>query len=136
MPDINHNLVIDTAAGNIYAAITTAEGLSHWFAKATVAKPEIGFVNVFIFGPYRNEMKITELIVNKKVAWYCIHSVREWMDTKILFELEEKEEKTLLRFTHSDWKEKDDSFAGCCYDWARFLRSLKLFCETGAGMPA
>ena len=66
MPDINHNLVIDTAAGNIYAAITTAEGLSHWFAKATVAKPEIGFVNVFIFGPYRNEMKITELIVNKK----------------------------------------------------------------------
>jgi len=136
MPDINHNVVIRTTPGNIYTAITTTEGLSNWFAKATVAKPEIGYVNVFVFGPYRNEMKITELVLDKKIAWHCINSVRDWIDTKISFELEEKAEKTLLRFTHSGWKEMNDSFAGCCYDWATFLRSLKLYCETGTGSPA
>lgn len=133
MPEIRHTLIIKTNPEKVYEAITTQEGLANWWAKQTIAKPEVGFVNIFTFGTFRNEMKITILNPNKKVEWKCINSIEEWIDTNILFELEEKEGHTLLRFTHSGWLAVTDTFAGCNYDWGRFMTSLKLFCETGTG---
>ena len=136
MPEIRHNIIIKTTSERVYEAITTQEGLANWWAKQTIAKPEIGFVNIFTFGTFRNEMKVTMLNPNKKVEWKCINSIDEWIDTNILFDLEEKEGHTLLRFTQSGWRAVTDTFAGCNYDWGRFMTSLKLFCETGTGTPS
>ena len=136
MPEIKHNVIIKAPPEKIYQAITTQEGLANWWAKQTIAKPEVGFVNIFTFGTFRNEMKVTILNPNKKVEWKCINSIEEWIDTNILFDLEEKEGRTLLRFTHSGWRAVTDTFAGCNYDWGRFMTSLKLFCETGTGTPS
>ena len=136
MAEIRHNVVIKATPENIYQAITTQEGLANWWAKQTTAKPDVGFVNIFTFGIFRNEMQVILLNPNKKVEWKCINSIEEWMDTNISFDLEEKEGRTLLRFTHSGWRAVTDTFAGCTYDWGRFMTSLKSFCETGAGTPA
>ena len=136
MAEIRHNIVIKATPEKIYQAITTQEGLANWWAKQTTAKPDVGFVNTFTFGTFRNEMKVILLNPNKKVEWKCINSIEEWMDTNISFDLEEKEGRTLLRFTHSGWRAVTDTFAGCTYDWGRFMTSLKSFCETGAGTPA
>lgn len=45
------------------------------------------------------------------------------------------EKVTLLIFHHDDWREYTPMFAECSYTWAQFLKSLKLFCETGKGRP-
>jgi uncharacterized protein YndB with AHSA1/START domain len=134
--EIRHNVVIKTTPEEVYKAITTQEGLANWWAKQTVAKPELGFVNLFSFGQFQNRMKVTKLIPNNEVEWECIESIKEWVGTYISFVLEDKGEKTLLRFTHGGWKEMTDTFAGCNYDWARFLTSLKSLCETGTGTPS
>jgi uncharacterized protein YndB with AHSA1/START domain len=136
MAYIKLNLAIKTAPGKIYQAITTQDGLAAWWAKQTTARPELGFVNSFTFGTLINEFKVTQLETGRKVEWQCITSIDEWMGTTITFELEEKEGKTLLRFTHGGWKAATDLFAACTYDWGRFMASLKSFCETGTGQPA
>ena len=136
MPEIRHNVIIKTTPEKVYEAITTQEGLANWWAKQTIAKPEVGFVNIFTFGTFRNEMKVIILNPNKKVEWKCINSIEEWIDTNISFDLEEKEGHTLLRFTQSGWRAVTDTFAGCNYDWGRFMTSLKLFCEIGTGTPS
>ncbi len=136
MPEIKHNVIIKTTPEKVYEAITTQEGLANWWTKQTIAKPEVGFVNTFTFGTFRNEMKVTMLNPNKKVEWHCINSIEEWIDTNISFDLEEKDGRTILRFAHSDWRAVTDTFAGCNYDWGRFMTSLKLFCETGTGTPS
>jgi uncharacterized protein YndB with AHSA1/START domain len=136
MADIRLNVVIKTTLDKVYQAVSTQEGIESWWCKDTTAKPEIGFVNVFTFGQYRNEMKVVELTPNKKVKWECINSVEEWIGTTVSFELEEKNGNTLLRFTHGGWKSASDFFAGCTYDWALFLKSLKTLGETGKGNPS
>jgi hypothetical protein len=93
-------------------------------------------VNIFIFGKFRNEMKVTELVPNQKVVWECINSIDEWIGTRISFELEEKNGNTLLRFTQGGWRAVTDTFASCNYDWALFMKSLKSYCETGTGTPS
>ena len=136
MPEIRHNLIIKTNTEKFMKLLLLRKGLANWWAKQTIAKPEVGFVNILTFGKLRNEMVVTILNPNKKVEWKCINSIEEWIDTNILFDLEEKEGHTLLRFTHSGWRAVTDTFAGCNYDWGRFMTSLKLFCETGTGTPS
>jgi uncharacterized protein YndB with AHSA1/START domain len=136
MADIRHNLTIKVAHEQVYKAITTKEGLEAWWCKQTTAKPEVGFVNVFNFGQSTLQMKVTNLVPNQKVNWDCMNTGDEWMGTNVSFELEEKNGNTLLRFAHSNWAAVTDHFASCSYDWAKFLHSLKMLCETGAGNPS
>jgi uncharacterized protein YndB with AHSA1/START domain len=134
--DIRINVVIKATSEKVYSAVITQEGLQSWWCKQATAKPELGFVNVFPFGKFRNEMKITELIPDKKVVWNCIDSIEEWIGTEIIFDLEEKDGNTILRFAQAGWKSITDTYAGCTYEWAIFLKSLKSFCETGTGNPS
>ena len=136
MPDIRINVSIKAAPQTIYDAITTQEGLSSWWAKQTIAKPEVGFLNVFTFGTFRNAMKIIELTPKKRVEWECTESMEEWVGTHVIFNLEEKGERTVLRFSHSGWRAATDMMAGCTYDWSLFMKSLKMYCETGVGSPS
>jgi uncharacterized protein YndB with AHSA1/START domain len=136
MADIRINVTIKTAPKNVYSAVTTQEGLAGWWNKQAIAKPEVGFVNVFTFGQYRNEMEVIELSSDKKVEWKIIDSIDEWVGTHVSFDLQEKGGNTVLRFAHSGWKSVTDTFAVCTYDWSKFLASLKSLCETGSGTPA
>jgi hypothetical protein len=68
------------------------------------------------FGTFVNKIKVSKLTPNKVVEWECVESIDEWVGTTIVFELEDKDEKTLLRFTHGGWNEITDMFAGCTYD--------------------
>lgn len=55
MTAIKHLVTIKTNPEKVYQAVTTQKGISAWWCKNTTAKPEIGFVNIFIFGSFRNE---------------------------------------------------------------------------------
>jgi len=136
MAEIRHNVIIKATPEKVYKAVTTQEGIESWWCKHTTAKPELGFVNIFIFGKFRNEMKVTELVPDKKTEWECINSIDEWIGTKVSFDLEERNGNTLLRFTQRGWRAITDTFAGCNYDWALFMKSLKSYCETGVGTPS
>jgi uncharacterized protein YndB with AHSA1/START domain len=136
MAEIRHNVVIKATPEKVYKAVTTQEGIESWWCKNTTAKPEVGFVNIFTFGKDRSEMKVTELAPNKGTEWKCIKSTDEWTGTKISFDLEEKSGDTILRFAHEGWKAPTDMYAVCNYHWALFMKSLKSFCETGAGTPS
>jgi len=133
---IKHYLVIKSSAEVIYKALTEQNGLASWWTDDTTAKPVKGFTIDFIFGEaYHNKMLITNLVADKIVAWECTLGDPEWIGTKFKFSIEPREENTVLRFTHSDWREETNFFASCNYHWGYYLRSLKLYCETGEGTP-
>ncbi|ANH83111.1 hypothetical protein A8C56_20905 [Niabella ginsenosidivorans] len=157
MPDIYHAVLIAAPAEKIYQALTTEEGLSAWWTPGTTAKPEPGTIARFPFTPpYFKEMRITELQPSRLVRWTCIAGADEWVGTRISFHLEpgtknillnthpeilgqaeqlEGADGTLLLFHHDGWRAATLMYAECNYTWAQFLRSLKLFCETGKGTP-
>lgn len=136
MKSIYHRLLIKSPIEKVYNALTHEEGLSGWWTPETKAKPEIGSIARFAFGPdYFKEMKITNLESPNKVAWLCIQGYEEWIGTTLTFELESTKKGTVLLLHHDGWKAYTPEFAGCSYDWALFLRSLRLLCETGKGTP-
>jgi uncharacterized protein YndB with AHSA1/START domain len=136
MTAIKHLLVIKSSPEKIYSAITTNEGTAKWWTEQSEIGNKVGDINIFDFGDrYHNEMIILNLIPNKKVEWECLVGDKEWIGTKLIFEIEEKDKNSVLKFTHGNWREETDFFASCNYHWGYYMRSLKQFCETGKGNP-
>ena len=136
MPSIKHYLVIKAVAEKVYTALSKTEGLCGWWTVEAKADERVGGTAEFIFGErYYNKMKITNLLNSKKVEWKCLEGDKEWIGTTFLFDLEEKDGSTILRFSQNDWKEETDFFASCNYNWGYYLISLKQYCETGEGTP-
>ena len=135
MKSICHRLLIKAPAEKVYEALTTQQGLSSWWTQTT-AKPEVGSIAKFTFGPdYFKEMKIEELTPFSKVKWVCLKAYEEWIGTTLTFDLQPNDKGTILFFRHDGWKEYSAEFGGCSFDWALFFRSLRFFCETGKGFP-
>ena len=133
---IYHKLQIDAPVETVYGALTTQKGLAGWWTPETIAKPEVGSVSRFAFGPtYFKEIEVTELKPYGSIKWLCLKAHEEWVGTTITFELEPNRKGSSLLFHHDGWTECTPEFAACSFDWALFLRSLKLLCETGKGLP-
>ena len=136
MPTIKHYLIVRSTPEKIYEALTTREGVANWWTVQTEIGGKAGGVNVFDFGErYHNKMEIVDLLPNKKVEWKCLEGDKEWIGTKLIFEIEKQDDHSILRFMHSDWLEETDFFASCNYHWGYYMRSIKLYCETGKGIP-
>jgi uncharacterized protein YndB with AHSA1/START domain len=136
MPSIKHYLHIKAQPEKVYNAITKTGGLRGWWTFEAKADEIVGGTAEFIFGErYYNRMKITNLKDNKTVEWECLEGDKEWIGTTFLFDLEDKDGSTILRFSHNNWKEETDFFASCNFNWGYYLNSLKQYCETGIGTP-
>ena len=102
----------------------------------TVAKAKVGGILEFTFGDeYYDKMRVTRLEPDRRVEWECIQGHHEWVGTTFVFDLEEKEGTTTLRFTHGNWRAATDFFARCNYHWGYYMHSLKRYCQTDKGTP-
>ena len=93
---------------------------------------------------HRCKMKIIELIPDKRVVWLVLDNYfnftkdkSEWIGTKIIFELTQKEDKTQIRFTHQGLVPQYECFEVCKDAWSIFiLDSLRYLITTGKGQPS
>lgn len=130
MESIEQINYVKASIATVYKALTSEEGLGNVWTKKLIVKPEVGFVNEFDFDEgYITKFKITELNENNKIVWECIASDKEWIGTKVSFELTGKDNKTTIILKHFDWRERTDFYRWCNYNWAMFLYRLKIYCE-------
>jgi len=136
MAEIKHLIVINAPAAVVYRALTEQRGLAGWWTVQTVATPVVGSIAQFRFGDrYHDEMRIVRLDEAKRVEWVCVADDKEWVDTTFVFDLDEAEGVTTVRFCHGNWRTATDFFASCNTHWGHYMMSLKNYCETGVGEP-
>jgi uncharacterized protein YndB with AHSA1/START domain len=133
--DIIHGLTIDTTPGKLYEALATDQGIAAWWTKATT-HAEVGAINRFAFGSYAVTFRVEKLEPGKTLAWSADDVPPDWKGTQVLFEVSKGEGgSAVVRFSHTGFKTMTPMVANTSYAWAQFLRSLKLYLETGKGEP-
>ena len=142
MPDIIHRIGIKAPITHVYNAITTIEGLSHWWTRDTEGIPETGGTIKFTFRTMQGDllgemsMLVSETTDQKHVSWVCTDGPGEWIGTNITFDLSMHDDQTILLFGHRNWREAVEFMAHCSMKWAVFLLSLRDYVETGEGKPS
>ncbi len=96
------------------------------------------------FGDTFITMKVIELIPYSKIVWKVVDSWKhwmksnntEWIDTSLIFEIAEGEDKTSVQFTHIGLVPVLDCFDVCTDAWSGYITSsLRNFINTGKGQP-
>jgi uncharacterized protein YndB with AHSA1/START domain len=134
MPDILHRVGIDASPAEILTALSTPEGLSHWWITGTTGEGNVGGTLHFRPGGGGFEMKVVKQSPTE-VQWRCVGGPKEWVGTDVIFRLEQKEGETFVLFRHANWKEPVEFMHHCSTKWAVFLLSLKSWVERGEGRP-
>jgi uncharacterized protein YndB with AHSA1/START domain len=137
MPDILHRVGIKSSSLNdVYKALTTRKGLSAWWTNNTQGETQVGGVLQFRFGAGGFDMKVLELDPAKRVLWQVVDGPKEWIGTKVSWELKQEGDYTVVLFKHQGWKEPVEFMHHCSTKWGTFLMSLKSLLEAGKGAPA
>lgn len=132
MPDILHRVGINTLPQKIFQALSTIDGLRHWWTTETAGDPQKGAVINFGFC----DMKVVESKPNELVKWKCVRGPQEWIGTEVSFELKQKDSQTFVLFKHANWKEPVEFMHHCSTKWATFLLSLRDWLERAEGHPS
>jgi hypothetical protein len=137
MVDILHKVGVKSSSpGDAYQALTTIKGLSGWWTTDTRGESKLGDVIQFRFGAGGFDMEVLGLVPGKRVEWLVVDGPQEWIGTKVIFDLRQEGDWTLVFFKHQGWKEPVEFMHHCSTKWAVFLLSLKSMLETGKGRPA
>jgi uncharacterized protein YndB with AHSA1/START domain len=136
MVDILHRVGMKSASpADVYAALTTIDGLAGWWASDTNGQTEVGGTLEFRFGPGGIDMKVLESKPAERVVWKVVDGPSEWIGTTVRWELSRSGDYTIVLFAHEGWKEPVEFMYHCSTKWATFLVSLKELVETGTGAP-
>lgn len=136
MVDILHRVGITSTPAEVYAALTTIDGLAGWWTTDTRGSgDDVGGVLQFSFGPGGFDMKVVELHPGKRVQWEVVAGPEEWIGTQVHWEFDQVGEYTVILFKHEGWSEPVEFMHHCSTKWAIFLMSLKALVETGTGAP-
>jgi len=136
MVDILHRVGMKSASlDEVYAALTTIEGLSGWWATDTKGQTEVGGILELRFEPGGFDMLVRELEPPKSVLWEVVDGPPEWIGTTVRWDLKQEGDYTIVLFAHQGWKEPVEFMYHCSTKWATFLVSLKQLVETGTGAP-
>ncbi|WP_343632893.1 SRPBCC domain-containing protein [Fluviicola sp.] len=79
-------------------------------------------------GAHYSRQKLVEVVPNKKVVWLITESELsfleqkdEWVGTKVIFDISEKDGKTELVFTHQGLTPEIECYDSCAPAWSMYL---------------
>jgi uncharacterized protein YndB with AHSA1/START domain len=142
MADIIHRIGIKSPAAQVYNALSTIDGLAHWWTQDVTGNDRVGGKLEFNFRTKAGEqlgrivMEVQALNSPDKVQWRGVDEPEEWVGTDITFDLSQQDDLTIVLFGHRNWREATEFTAHCSMKWATFLLSLRDYVETGAGSPS
>ncbi|WP_462249308.1 SRPBCC family protein [Ferruginibacter sp.] len=141
-PDFTTTILVDQAPEKVFNAINNVRGWWSEQIEGSTDKLNAEF-NYHYEDVHRSKMKITEFIPNKKVVWLVKDNYfkftkdkSEWTGTKIIFEIEEKEGKTQMHFTHLGLVAEYECYDICRDSWTNYIQnSLRSLITAGKGKP-
>lgn len=89
-----------------------------------------------------SQHKVEELIPGKRVVWLTtdsslsfVNDKHEWTGTRIIFDIEEKNGRTELRFSHEGLVPQFECYDACSGAWSQIVsRSMSNFLSKGEGI--
>ena len=140
--DFNTILLVDESPAKVYKAINNVRG---WWSEEIEGDTDI--LNAEFLYRYKDvhhcKIKLIELLPARKVVWFVLDNYfsftddkTEWKNTRVIFDISQKDGKTQLSVTHVGLVPEYECFNVCQDAWTTYIqKSLRSLIETGKGNP-
>lgn len=133
---IYHDLVIGAPPAKVFQAVSQPHRLINWWPQKCSGIPALGEeYNFFFTSEYDWYGKVSKIIPNKAFFIKMTRSDEDWDLTTFGFEIEEKPDGSLVKFSHKGWPYCNSHFRFSSYCWALLLKGLKDYVESGIIIP-
>jgi hypothetical protein len=141
-PNFTTTISVDQSPEEAFAAINNPCGW--WSENIEGSTAKLGDEWTYRYKDvHRSTMKVTEMVPNKKVVWLVVDNYfnftedkTEWTNTKVMFEISKRGNKTEIRFTHQGLVPAYECFDVCSNAWGSYVNgSLHNLIATGEGKP-
>jgi len=141
-PDFTTSLLVDQTPKQVFDAINDVRGW--WSEEIEGSTDKLNAEFTYHYEDvHRCKMQIIEFIPERKVVWLVLENYfkftkdkTEWVDTKIYFEITEKDGKTQIRLTHQGLIPEYECYDICQNAWTSYIQnSLRNLITTGKGQP-
>ncbi len=133
-------ILVDKPAIDVFNAVNNVSGW--WQGEIEGPTNEVGDEFTYRMKDFHySKHKVTELIPGKKVVWLVTDSnltsfgdKTEWNGTKVIFDIDETNGQTQLRFTHEGLVPAFECYGSCSGAWGQLVQeSLYSLIMTGKG---
>jgi hypothetical protein len=140
--DYHTSIAVDATA---YEAFESINSVTKWWTENLEGRSQklndeftVRFDDVHV-----SKQKLVEVIPDRKVVWLVTESNlnfvkdrNEWTNTKISFEITERDNKTHIHFTHIGLVPGVECYDGCTSAWDQYIKgSLLKLLTKGKGTP-
>jgi uncharacterized protein YndB with AHSA1/START domain len=131
-------LTVDASADPTFTAISTVEGIRHWWTELTDGAAEPGGTLRLEFSRPVKIMQVEDAVRPELIRWTVLAESQkaEWVGTTLRFDLVPAGEGgTEVSFAHVGLRPEMECWDVCSAGWDYVLRSLGSYVETGVGQP-
>jgi hypothetical protein len=140
--DFATKLLVDQSPKEVFRAVTNVR--KWWSEEIEGGTEKLNDEFTYHFEDiHRCKMKLIEVIPDKKVVWLVLDNYfkftedkSEWKNTKVIFEISQQGNKTVLLMTHQGLVPEYECFEICQDAWTNYIQnSLRNLIVTGKGQP-
>ena len=125
---------INSPKEKVFKSLTNSNELSKWYTTVVKGEFKLNEIITFEFVNFAEfKFKVIALTQNESVHLKVIESKFDNLGHIMKYDLDENNGKTRVRFTHDGFEEMDDFYANMNYSSAKYLESLRQYCQTGKG---
>lgn len=141
--DFTTTLVVDKSPKEAYDAINNVRGW--WSENIEGGTDKLNDEYVYHYKDIHYcKIKLVEMIPNQKVVWLVLNNYfkftedkSEWNGTKIIFDISQDADKTIVKFTHEGLVPQYECYEICREAWTNYVQeSLRDLITTGKGQPS
>ena len=139
--DFSYNLTVKATAKESLKKISQVK---QWWAKDFKGKAsKLNDEFSVYFGDTFVNFRISEVIPEKKITWLVtdcylewINDKKEWKNTEAIWNLTEKDGKTIINFIHKGLTPECECYESCEPGWTHHIQnSLSKLIDEGKGFP-
>ena len=140
--DFKISFTVEKSPTEVFNAITNVRGWWSEEIEGATAKVNDEF-DYHYNDVHRCKMRLTEVVPNKKVEWQVLDNFfsftedkSEWIGTKVIFDIAEKNGGARLDFTHQGLVPAYECYDACTNGWTMYINnSLYSLITAGIGQP-
>ena len=127
-------LHINSPKEEVFKALTQSNELSKWYTTIVKGVFKLDEIITFEFVNFAEfKFKVIAITQNESVHLEIVESEFDNVGHIMKYDLDENDGKTRVRFTYEGFGEMDDSYANMNYSSAKYLESLRQYCQAGNG---
>ena len=127
-------LHINSPKEKVFKALTESSELSKWYTTIVNGIFNLNEIITFEFVNFAEfKFKVVVLVPNESIHLEIVESKFDNTGHLMKYDLDENDGKTRVRYTYEGFSEMDDSYANMNYSSAKYLESLRQYCQVGKG---